>query len=401
MRRTMRSCPRPVILSREFSRHAKGGASPRVLAHVDACGACQREWAAMAELRNLARSLPNDAAPATVQEDVRTALLLRSAPARRSGVPRTIWAVIPFTACAAALLLLLPGPRRATPPAAQVQSPAPAPKADVHRARVHSDDGAMFTLERGQPDEVVRLRQGSVVVDVEPLRPGERFRVVLGNAEIEVRGTVFHVVADADRLDRVDVWRGRVVVRPHDRGAIELGPGGRWQSGPPENAPAPLRPKRATAARPAASHLPPSASPSIAEAEFGDGWRALRAERFADAAAAFERAAAAAGDQPLAEDASFWKSVCQARTGSRGTARVSLSAFIDRFPGSPRVGEASAMLGWILIDQGDLDGAAPLFAAAANDRVSNVRQSARSGLAEIEHLRGQAARDGSGGAGHQ
>jgi hypothetical protein len=251
----------------------------------------------------------------------------------------------------------------------------------------------MFTIERGQPAEVVRLRQGSVVVDVEPLRPGERFRVALGNAEIEVRGTVFHVVADNDRLDRVDVWRGRVVVRSRDRGATELGPGGRWQSGPPENSPAlPLRPKRATAARPEASHLPPSSSPSIAEAEFGDGWRALRAERFAEAAVAFERAAAAAGDQPLAEDASFWKSVCQARTGSRGTARVSLSAFIDRFPGSPRVGEASAMLGWILLDQGDLDGAGRLFAAAANDRVSNVRQSARSGLAEIERLRGQATR---------
>ena len=58
------------------------------------------------------------------------------------------------------------------------------------------------------------------------------------------------------------------------------------------------------------------------------------------------------------------------------------------------------MLGWILIDRGDLDGAARRFAAAAKDCVSNVRQSARVGLGEVERLRGQAMGDESGRAGH-
>jgi FecR protein/Tetratricopeptide repeat len=348
----------------------------------------------MSELRNLARSLPSEPARATEQEEVRTALLLRSVPSRRTRLPRAPWVLIPLAAGVAAALALGPGARRmtTTAPASEAHALAVVPKPEVRRARVHSDDGATFVLEHGQPDEIVRLRHGSIVVDVEPLHPGERFRVVMGDSEIEVRGTVFHVVARADRLEHVDVWRGRVVVRSHDVGAIELGPGGRWEIRAPENVSAPLRPKRATAARASTSHLPPSAAPSLAEADFGDGWRALRAERFADAAAAFERAAAAAGDQPLAEDASFWRAVCQGRMGDPTAASASLTAFIDRFPRSPRVGEASAMLGWVLIDQNDLDGAARLFTVAASDRVSNVRQSARSGLAKIERLRGQATR---------
>ena len=170
--RILRSCPRPAILSRAFSRNGEGGASLRVLAHLDACASCQREWAAMTELRNLSRSLPGIATPAAVQEEVRTALLLRSAPAAPgTRLPRALWIAIPVAVGAAAVMLLSLGGKKTAPPVPAAQASAQSHAVAVHRARVHSDDGATFTLEQGQPDEVVRLREGSIVVDVEPLAP--------------------------------------------------------------------------------------------------------------------------------------------------------------------------------------------------------------------------------------
>ncbi|HEX2689504.1 MAG TPA: FecR domain-containing protein [Kofleriaceae bacterium] len=82
------------------------------------------------------------------------------------------------------------------------------------------------------PDEVVQLADGVIDVEVEPLHPGERFRVIVGGAEIEVRGTVFTVTAREDHLVGVTVTRGRVEVRP-PRGALAvLGAGQSWPAAP-------------------------------------------------------------------------------------------------------------------------------------------------------------------------
>ena len=49
-------------------------------------------------------------------------------------------------------------------------------------------------------EEWVRLREGSIVLTVEPLSPGQRFVVATGDAEVEVRGTRFRATAVDDRL---------------------------------------------------------------------------------------------------------------------------------------------------------------------------------------------------------
>jgi len=54
--------------------------------------------------------------------------------------------------------------------------------------------------------------------------------------------------------------------------------------------------------------------------------------------------------------------------------------FLDSFARSPRAGQASAMLGWLLIDAGVFDDAARRFAAATADPDPKVRDSARAGL---------------------
>ena len=69
----------------------------------------------------------------------------------------------------------------------------------------------------------------------------------------------------------------------------------------------------------------------------------------------------------MLEDAWFWMAVCEARIPHKAAAKLSLSGFIDRFPRSSRIGEVSAMLGWILLEDNDLESATRLFAAAADD----------------------------------
>lgn len=59
----------------------------------------------------------------------------------------------------------------------------------------------------------IELWQGEIVMQVNRRAAGERFVVVLSDAEVEVHGTRFTVVADAGRLARVDVAEGVVAVR--------------------------------------------------------------------------------------------------------------------------------------------------------------------------------------------
>jgi TolA-binding protein len=258
---------------------------------------------------------------------------------------------------------------------------------------------------QGQPDEVVLLRQGEITVEVEHLAEHERFRVLTGDAAVEVKGTVFSLIAADDRLVAVAVARGQVVVRVLGHDSVTLGPNERWDRPPAEQGPQPGPKESIAPFKQRSPHSPQSghardhrlglagsdhprakalATQSAAETWFADGWQALRSQRLADAAAAFSRAVDAAGDQPLSEDAWFWLAVCQARSPRPAEARATLAAFIARFPHSPRVGEAADMLGWLLIDSGDLDGAERAFATAALRAGAGVRHSAKEGLRAVQ-----------------
>jgi hypothetical protein len=404
------ACPAPRDLSRELSRGGNGTRATRIREHVRSCASCGAEWASLERLRDLTRALPNAALGSEELEAVRTALLVRSKPIRAGLVLSPVWLSIPGAAVVLALsLLLFHGRQRAT-------DHAVGRKADTRsflvsktrRGTVHARAAAVFTLATDQPDEIVRLRQGEITVEVEPLSEAERFRVVTANAEIEVKGTAFSAVARDDQLTSVDVLRGLVVVRVRARDPVTLGPNEQWKvSGvandvgarPPRrslNQRVALRPsvRPTTTLRPErSSAAEPGSSLSRAESAFADGWQDLRTQQLPAATAAFARAVALAGDQPLAEDAWFWMAVSQARIPRPAEARATLAAFIDRFPRSPRIGEAAAMLGWLLIDEGDLDGAARWFATAVRDPVDGVRRSGNEGLRTVDRRRrGRAGR---------
>jgi TolA-binding protein len=66
------------------------------------------------------------------------------------------------------------------------------------------------------------------------------------------------------------------------------------------------------------------------------------------------RALQATPTSALAEDARYWEAVALARQGSAAKARQAMYEFTRLFPGSPRAGEVSAMLGWLLIESHEL-----------------------------------------------
>lgn len=131
---------------------------------------------------------------------------------------------------------------------------------------------------------------------------------------------------------------------------------------------------------PVAPVAPAAPTPSAAEQAYAEGWEALRASHYARAAEAMKRAAQVAPTSSLAVDARYWEAVALARHGQTGKARTAMEAFLRRHPGSPRLGEVSTMLGWMLVESQEWSGAERLFRSAENDRAPSVRDSARKGL---------------------
>jgi len=155
----------------------------------------------------------------------------------------------------------------------------------------------------------------------------------------------------------------------------------------PAAAPAPA-PAPAAVSAPAAVPAPVTTTKAAAkaaspgEADFRAGWDAMKRGDHAAAAASFAASRTATGST-LVEDPTFWEGVALAKAGEATKAITALRRFVSTYKKSARLGEASARLGWLLVDAGDEDGAAAMFHAAQNDRVASVRASAKKGLARL------------------
>jgi FecR protein len=407
------TCPSDLELARAIT---TGDAE--IAAHVDACQRCRATWDQTQAAIELARELPVTVPPAAHREEMRTALLARAEVPRRPARP--VW-LVPAVAIAAAagLVGFVARPRGEAP--APVPAPVPVAVAGHHHGTVRPQPGARYLTGTPSPDEVVVLVEGALDIEVAPLHAGERYRVVVGSAEVEVRGTSFTITAREARLVGVRVAHGRVEIRSERGPVITLTAGQSWQ---PEVAAAPVvvaapvvaPPPRPRAPRPAprppqvVAAPPPEAAPAVVaparapeEVAYDAAWRALRANDFTRAASGFSRVLLLAPDSALVEDASFWHAVALARAGRSAEAVSAFRDFldgrgtpawgrgsIDGYARSARAGEASTMLGWILIDRREDDEAARRFRAGLGDGNPAVRASAKAGLDAI--ARGAAIR---------
>jgi hypothetical protein len=443
-------CPDPLDITRAVSQARHGAVGEPLRAHLDACPACRQQWQSESEMARLARQLAREVPAELPAADRRRLLASTVAAARASGIrsvgdarPPTRglaarWGAWVALGAAAGITLLL-GVRALWAPAAPVVALVRPP------AVIDARPGTRYTVLAGPPHERVRLEVGSLRISVEPATRGETFQVVTARGEVEVRGTVFETVASAAGLVAVRVERGKVVVRP-DRGQeLAVPAGGEWRR-PPEAPPpittppalavrrSPGRPLSASSAHAAAgaptsttrSSPPPPPSPSrslswgpdraapsgagvlrrsrgdgstaaaaeddtpdqLAAEAFGDGMALLRAGSLAQAARAFERVASLSPASPMVEDARYWRAVALARGGNKAAAEVALDGFLTDYPLSPRAGEVSVMLGWLLLD-GRPAAAEPRFRAGLGDRSPRVQQSARDGLAALRSAPGR------------
>lgn len=365
-----------------------------------------------AELDGLARTLPA-AEPATGRAEQNRTRMLAGAAAvaqhRRSS--RMPFVAVGLSLAAAAATVVWFAGRKDESAGVAVTEP-------VARETIVASNGGQFDRVASWPDYEVRVRTGRVSFDVGPVQRGERFRVMTADSELEVRGTRFVVEATQDRLVMVLVDEGTVEVRMPSHEPITVRAGERWS--PPRTAqrddvvPGPVAPgaesqvtrhevettvdapattKRSPAVeaprKPAISVEPVAPTPvhvKPSAAEFRRGWTLLRAGDAGGASKAFAKACSDAGADAR-EDACYWSGVAAKRAGQTSAARDALARFISSFPSSSRAGEAAALLGWLLYDGGDLDGAERRFRAAAKDRVPSVRESAERGLTAVERRR--------------
>ena len=354
-------CPSETVLSRAFSEGMKAALSD----HVATCKRCKQVTHGLQQLRDLGQHLGTYVPSETQLEQTRTSLLASHQmrePGLRLAAPQWPWrrlsvgAVGVATAAAAILAWRLPS--------RQGETPAADGAATTFHARVLPQPGARFDSMGTLADEVVRLREGDVHFDVSPLVPSQRFRVVAGDGEVEVRGTAFDVSVRGDHLAAVHVDHGRVEVRVNGRPGVTLGAHEDWNAG-------------------VQTLAPENVDPSASETAFIAGWSAFRATHFAEAVTSFDQVLRLAPDSSLAEDAEYWRAISLARLGSP-VARDELRAFLRKYPRSGHADDASVTLGWKLLQTGDRAQAEERFRLGLKAASDDVRRSAHRGLQRVQ-----------------
>jgi hypothetical protein len=361
-------CPAGWELSRAFLEDGRRD----LTAHLESCRRCAAERRSLGRARAVVRALPRPSMSDETFDLIETRLRFGLAasevatPARTSARrwPRRAPTAILLTCGIAAVVALvwarLGGPGQG------------APEATTSWASIRAVGSAAFS-RAPSPEAVVRLESGTLELDLGPAQPGRRFRVMTEDAVVESAESRFSVEAEGHMLVAVRVFAGYAEVRAHGGHAL-LRAGDQWfhqgTHAAAESAMVPSPPSTR------AEHQPRPAS-------FERAWRLLNAGRAADAAEAFRDVEASSRGDAIVEDALFWRGVSLERADRPADARAVLLQFTARFPHSERIGEASAMLGWILLEAGDMDEARRAFERAENDKVDRVRASARSGLARL------------------
>jgi hypothetical protein len=166
----------------------------------------------------LAARLPRFAPSADRADAVRHAIMAATGGStqRRPRRPLVIVAVVVAAAAAIALAYRPGGHTIALTPR--------------HRGLILASDRAAFERTGLPGRETVTLHDGVMRFEVDPLGPGERFHVLVGDHRVEVRGTIFHVTARHDRLLSVSVARGHVDVFGPTGRLASLAVGDSWQA---------------------------------------------------------------------------------------------------------------------------------------------------------------------------
>ncbi|MCC7381683.1 MAG: FecR domain-containing protein [Deltaproteobacteria bacterium] len=398
--------------------------------HLLTCTRCRERLAELEQLTTLGRAVPH----VEPRPDAGAALVAWAAqnPVRaRSLFP---WRAAALVAAAASVVMVVSllaleqeAADRGLERQAEVRGSADARY--EHQISRLSADGAR--------DETLRVEHGRVQVELKPLAAGERFRVLVSDADIEVLGTRLEVEVREGRLYEVQVIAGRAMVRARERPPASLDAGERWSPAPSRaeasaaRAPAPVPaapavlPTSAPAAPavlptsvPAVPRIPPSSvarsespaeprspraegaslprarsslldaaafgasaetapippPPDAFEAEFGQAWSHFRAGELPEAAEGFAQVERG-GSLALAEDAAYWRVVALLKLGAPDSEEM-LARFLERHPASLRWGQLAITRAEQLLARGKKAEAWTLLRRAAQDPDHAIAESA-------------------------
>jgi hypothetical protein len=199
---------------------------------------------------------------------------------------------------------------------------------------IRGSDEARFERHAEGGIERVSLREGTLSLRVRRLAAGERFLVETGDAEVEVRGTVFDVEAHAGRIAHVAVSEGKVEVR-YRRAISVIAAGGAWE--PPAEA----------AAASAVTLTASAVAAGAAGVDPGEGARRAPASRPLGRVASTAQPGARPADEGLASDPAvkgeggdaskaFGEAVDLLGRGDYGAARKQLEDFRAAHPNDGR-----------------------------------------------------------------
>ncbi len=210
--------PEPCSMALLVEAKRDGRLGHRELASVDrhlaTCASCAELVSDLSRIRALLRAPTPTPAPLSVQRSrlklLREAALPPSpAPARRR--PAIALAVALAAAGAIGFALHQRSSENHLAGMAAMAASANTPPRTV--TSVLPEGQARFTRTSSDGTEIVTLSEGAVSLSVRHLQAGERFLVKTGDAEVEVRGTLFRVEAANDRIQHVSVAEGKVEVR--------------------------------------------------------------------------------------------------------------------------------------------------------------------------------------------
>jgi TolA-binding protein len=384
---TQKVCPTPEELTRQVAL----GPDEQFSAHLDSCETCAQAFSSESSLVGMFQSLPFGEPDAAQLRNVKQSILERTNEAKRQDSPLLVpiqprpARTFRWLALAAAVVLAV----GATWVMTSSNGKAPTPEqTQPTLANIQASAETKFQHTGSSNDEIVRLQNGTVTVQVLHLAPGQRFRVITGDAEVEVRGTRFDVTAKDDKLVSVFVHEGKVEVRPANGAQTLLTPSQTWASpsaSTPTSTPTTLSQNDTPVLNKPEPKTPKNNNAKAAEEAFTKGMSQMTAKEFAAAAESFSLVTTLDPNSPLAEEARLRYAFSLYRGGEKAKATRALTAFIAKYPNSARRGEAAVALGRLYVDAGALDDAQIMFESALDDPAA--QKSAQDGLSTISKLR--------------
>lgn len=197
--------------------------------------------------------------------------------------------------------------RRTPPPVVSVPTTVPKTVIDAR-----DEGGARWSQQTEGDTERVELSEGTLRLKVERTPGGKRVVVRVPDGEIEDLGTVFHVVVNQGRTQRVGVEEGRVTIRLANKAPITISSGQTWERPDDPPPPVPTSPVVVVSA-------PPPPIP-------------VGRARVVATASASSLAAPVPPSNAAQEDGAYLNVIRLLRDGRRAEAKSAANEYLRRFP---------------------------------------------------------------------